>query len=289
MDVQPQLLIVTGFSGAGKSSVLKALEDVGFFCIDNLPYGMVTHFFQFFSQLCKDGKPVALGLDVRGGSDIKPLVKELSLIKSNPTLNLKILFLTSTTNVILKRFQETRRKHPLAEDIDLLDAIEKEKSFLKSISEISDITIDTDQLNIHELRALVKNIFTKNSTNSKMIITVMSFGFKYGAPTESNFVFDVRFLPNPYFIPELKPFPGTDTRVRDYILHHEQVKEYWPRLIDFLTYSIEKSYSEGRFFMNIAIGCTGGKHRSVAIAQELVKLPINYVQFFVKHRDIQKE
>ena len=253
MKESAQLLIVTGYSGAGKSSVLRALEDIGFFCIDNLPEALLDSFFQFVSNLNTSEQRVALGVDVRGGHDMNRLVDYLASLKKNQTCLTKIVFLQSTSTTILKRFQETRRKHPLADSFDLMDAIEQEKILLKPLSEIADLTIDTDQLNIHDLRKLVRKVFASEEKSLKMLVTITSFGFKYGAPSEANFIFDVRSLPNPYFVENLKKLDGTSQEIKDYLFALPDVQEYWDKLKDFFLYSIEKSYKEGRFFMHFSI------------------------------------
>lgn len=289
MKESAQLLIVTGYSGAGKSSVLRALEDIGFFCIDNLPEALLDSFFQFVSNLNTNEQRVALGVDVRGGHDMNRLVDYLASLKKNQTCLTKIVFLQSTSTTILKRFQETRRKHPLADNFDLMDAIEQEKILLKPLSEIADLTIDTDQLNIHDLRKLIRKVFASEEKSLKMLVTLTSFGFKYGAPSEANFIFDVRSLPNPYFVENLKKLDGTSQEIKDYLFELPDVQEYWDKLKDFFLYAISKSYKEGRFFMHFSIGCTGGRHRSVAFIEELAKTKLDYVEFFVKHRDVYRE
>ena len=284
---QPQLVIVTGYSGAGKSTVLRALEDVGFFCVDNLPIALLDSFFQLVSSSKINGQRLALGIDVRGGTAIKELIAELERL-NNPQHALKIFFLTSSSHILIKRFQETRRKHPLADTIDIVDAINQEKELLQPLIAMADLVVDTDQLNIHQLRSFVRSSFAPGG-QQKMIVSLLSFGFKYGVPLESNFVYDVRSLPNPYFVPELKMFDGTQVEIQNYLFDQIEVQEYWHKLLDFISYSIKKSHAEGRFFMNIAIGCTGGKHRSVAFIQKLAQQLIPHVQFLVEHRDINRD
>jgi UPF0042 nucleotide-binding protein len=286
--VMQQIVVVTGYSGAGKSSVLRALEDVGFFCVDNLPIAMLDSFFQLMTQSKINGQRLALGIDARCGATPELFMAEILRLKQQAPHALKIFFLTSSNVVLIKRFQETRRKHPLAEDIDLLHAIEQEKQLLAPLMAISDLVLDTDQLNIHQLRSFVRNSFAPGG-QQRMVASLMSFGFKYGVPLESNFIYDIRSLPNPYFIPELKELNGIDQPVIDYLFSQSSVNEYWERLFDFIQYSVEKSHAEGRFFINIAIGCTGGKHRSVAFVEKLAKQSIAHVQFIVEHRDITRD
>lgn len=281
-----QLVIVTGYSGAGKSTVLRALEDIGFFCVDNLPLALLDSFFQLIFQSKIKGQRLALGIDVRGGTSINDLIIELE--RYNKTHQVKIFFLTSSLQVLIKRFQETRRNHPLAGAIDIIDAINAEKELLQPLIAMADLVLDTDQLNIHQLRSFVRSSFAPGG-QQRMIVSLMSFGFKYGVPLESNFVYDLRSLPNPYFIAELKQFDGTETIIQDYLFNQPEVQEYWTRLHDFILYSIKKSHAEGRFFLNIAIGCTGGKHRSVAFIQKLAQQSLSHVQFLVEHRDINRD
>ncbi len=281
------ICIVTGLSGAGKSTVLRALEDFGFFCVDNLPLALIPAFSYFIRQSNNKEQKIALGIDVRSGQAVEELVEQVHYLKQE-SFQLTILFLTASVPVLLKRFQETRRKHPLADGIDLLDAIETEKQLLQPLSQQADISIDTDQLNIHELRDFIRSAVT-NDKKPVMVVNLTSFGFKYGVPVETNFVFDIRSLPNPYFVPQLTDFTGKDAPVQEYLFGLEPVKDYFQKLHDFFIFSLKKSYEEGRFFIHVAIGCTGGKHRSVAFVEKLAELSLDNIQFIIKHRDIAKK
>lgn len=283
-DGPPQLLVVTGYSGAGKSTVLRALEDIGFFCVDNLPIPLLHSFFQLLSQSTMIGQKVALGIDVRSGQTMHDLIDELHKGNAFGTYAMKIFFLTSSPAILIQRYQETRRNHPLAQNRSLPDAISYEQELLKPLMDLSDLVLATDQLTIHQLRRFVRNLFSV-SCQPQLLVNFISFGFKYGVPHESNSVYDVRFLPNPYFIPALRPLDGTTQEVRDFLFAHAEVQEYWTKLVDFVHYSIKKAMEEGRFFMNIAIGCTGGKHRSVALVHCLAELKLDNVQYVIKHRD----
>jgi RNase adapter protein RapZ len=282
-----QVIIVTGYSGAGKSTVLRALEDIGFFCVDNLPIALLDSFFQVTWQKNMREPRLALGIDVRGGLNMEDLIAEIKRYENNHYI-FKIFFLMSSDKVLVKRFQETRRKHPLADHIDIMEAIEQEKKLLQPLIDRADLLLDTDQLNIHQLRSFVRSSFAPGGMQ-KMIVNLISFGFKYGAPAESNFVFDLRSLPNPFFIPELKHLNGDNIAVTDYLFKQPEVIDYWGRLCDFLEYAIKKSHEEGRFFLNIALGCTGGKHRSVAFVQKFAQRAIPHVQFLIEHRDVQRD
>jgi RNase adapter protein RapZ len=279
-----QLLIVTGYSGAGKSTVLRALEDIGFFCVDNLPIPLLPSFFQLITQSTMIGQKVALGIDIRSGKIMQELIDTLKQ-DSLRNYSVKIFFLTSSPNVLCKRYQETRRKHPLADTRNLEEAIQDEQTLLKPLMDLSDLVLDTDQLTIHQLRKFVRSSFSE-SNKPQLLVNLISFGFKYGIPLESNFIYDVRSLPNPYFVPELRSLDGTSEHIREYLFSKNEVQDYWNKLKDFIHYSIQKSYDEGRFFTNIAIGCTGGRHRSVAFVHELALHTIENVHYGVKHRDI---
>lgn len=284
LSPQAQLLIVTGYSGAGKSTVLRALEDIGFFCVDNLPIPLLPSFFQLITQSTMIGQKVALGIDVRSGKTMHELI---DMLKQETLRNylVKIFFLTSSPHVLCKRYQETRRKHPLADSCNLEEAIQHEQELLKPLMGLSDMVLDTDQLTIHQLRKFVRSSFSE-STKPQLLVNLISFGFKYGIPPESNFIYDVRSLPNPYFVPELRALDGTTALIRDFLFSKSEVQDYWEKLKEFIHYSIKKSYDEGRFFTNIAIGCTGGRHRSVAFVQELAKFSLENVHYGIKHRDI---
>ncbi len=285
---QPQVLIVTGYSGAGKSSVLRALEDVGFACVDNLPIALLSPFFQLVLQAKTPSNKVALGLDVRSGTTIEQVTAELAKVDPHWQRYVKIFFLASSPQVLLKRFQETRRKHPLADSIAIADAIEQEKQLMEPFKHKADFLLDTDQLTIHQLRSFIRHSFAVQQSQ-KMVVNLISFGFKYGVPLESNFVYDVSSLPNPFFVQGLRPLTGMDDAVQNYLFNHAEVQEYWNKCIDFIRYAIEKSYQEGRFFITIAIGCTGGRHRSVAFVQRLAQELFEHAHIVVKHRDVGNE
>lgn len=284
-STHPHIVIVTGYSGAGKSSVLKTLEDGGFLCIDNLPIALFDSFFQLVVQAHSKGQPIALGLDVRSDGTMELLKQELQKLGSSWQQTIKIIFLTSSDAVLVKRFQETRRKHPLAQSCDLVNAIAQEKLLMDPLKMMADVIVDTDQLNIHQLRKLIHASFAAPTTQ-RISVSLVSFGFKYGVPPESNFVFDVSSLPNPYFVPELKVLTGIDQPIQDYLFALPEVVDYWTKARDFMRFAIAKSYQEGRLFITISLGCTGGRHRSVAFVHRLAQEVVPNAQFLVKHRDI---
>lgn len=276
-------LIVTGYSGAGKSTVLRALEDNGFFCIDNLPIALLDALYQL--HIKTPGQRIALGLDVRSGTSAHHLKQVLQRYTMMDQKHVAIFFLSSSMRILLRRFQETRRRHPLAEQMQLTDAIAYEKKLMKPLMNIADLILETDQLTMHQLRNFVRDSFVQGGKHT-MLVSLVSFGFKYGVPVESNFVYDLRSLPNPYFISHLRLLKGTDQEVSDYLFAQPEVVEFWTKFSDFVYYSIDKTYQEGRSFMKIAIGCTGGRHRSVAFVQRMSQHALPNVKFLVEHRDI---
>lgn len=278
------LFIVTGYSGAGKSTALGAFEDAGFFCVDNLPTALVAPFFQLYMQSMNH--KFALGLDMRCSDSIEDIIQTVQALSENSNLPIKILFLTANSSILLKRFQETRRNHPLAfQCLDLTQAIELEKNTLSLLLEKADCVIPTDQLSAQQLRQLIRTSFIQGKSQH-ILVNLISFGFKYGAPADCNFVYDLRSLPNPYADLSLRPLNGTSKEIQDYLFAQKEVQEYWNRFVDFFSYTIQKSYREGRFFMTIAIGCTGGRHRSVAFVHKLMQIKLDNAVFIVKHRDV---
>lgn len=280
MNSSFEIFIVTGYSGAGKSTVLRALEDLDFYCVDNLPINFLNTFLSLLDTHEFNTSKIALGIDIRAGANINKFIKQQTKYIT------KIIFLTASKETLLKRFQETRRRHPL-NNLNLPDAIDKEIEYLGLLKNSSDLVIETDQFNIHQLRAFIYSYFAE--LKIPMTVNLTSFGFKYGVPSESNFIYDLRSLPNPYFISNLRKYDGNNKIIHDYLFDQPDVREYFKYLKEFISYSIDKFYKEGRLFMYISLGCTGGRHRSVAFVQELAQLKLNNVHFLVKHRDIHKD
>lgn len=280
----PEILIITGHSGAGKSTVLSACEDYGFFCIDNLPFELLAPFFYGITHFQKHQK-IALGIDVRSGLNLDLFAQELLRWQNMCGQRMRIIFLTAQQETLIRRFQETRRKHPLGDNKTLLEAMHQEHLILKPLKSIATETIETDNLTIAQLRLLVRN---SNITDKqqKIIVTLTSFGFKHGTPSDCNFLYDLRSLPNPYFVPNLKELDGRSERIQEYLFAQPSVQEYWKKLEDFFIFSLERSYQEGRFFIHVGFGCTGGKHRSVAFVERCSRLNLEHVQFFIHHKDI---
>lgn len=282
-----RFVIVTGMSGAGKSSVLKMLEDFSYFCVDNLPIPLVKKFTRLIMQGRQD--KVALGLDIRSGQALRELELVLRDIR-HMGFSFEILFLDCSTEVLVKRYKETRRLHPLSRGGRLEKGIEMERERLEFLRRQADYIIDTSHMLIRDLRAQISKIFLDDAAFSNFYITVISFGFKYGIPTDSDLVFDVRFLPNPYYVHELKPLNGNDERVSSYVMNSGTAVQFLDKLEDMLLFLIPNYIAEGKNQLVISIGCTGGKHRSVTMANELAKrLAKTEYGLKVEHRDITKD
>ncbi len=283
-------IIVTGMSGAGKSRAIDAFEDIGFYCIDNMPPKLISKFAEICLQ--SEGKisRVAIVTDVRGGELFQGLFEELDLLKSRD-FSYKLLFLDAAEGVLMRRYKETRRRHPLLDVVkgSIEDAVKSERLLLKPARERADYIIDTTYLSAAQLKERISNIFLDNVATG-MLINCMSFGFKYGAATEADLVFDVRCLPNPFYLDELKRQTGLDKPVRDYVMSWPQSNELAAKIIDLIDYLIPYYLDEGKSQLVIAFGCTGGKHRSVTFAQMLyAHLSDQGNRVTVNHRDILKQ
>jgi len=289
IDRKHELLIVTGMSGAGRSTVGNALEDLGWYVVDNLPPQMLGPIADLFT-LAKTPLPrLAVVIDVRGGEFFGELNEHLASLRSR-NINLRLLFLEATDSALVKRFESVRRPHPLQGDGTILDGIAEERVRLLSLRESADVIIDTSELNVHQLSNKIADGFSLEQ-GRKLQITVMSFGFKYGLPTDADLVADMRFLPNPFWQEALRPFTGEDQQVSDFVLSQEGAQEFVTNYLNALKPVLRGYLNENKRYATIAIGCTGGKHRSVAvsklIAAELGKL--DDVAISIKHRDLGKE
>ncbi len=285
-----RFVIVTGMSGAGKITALKTLEDMGYFCVDNLPIQLIKKFAEiaYDAQIQVDN--VAISVDIRSGRALSQLNACLSDLKDN-NYTYEILFMECSDETLVKRYKETRRKHPLATKNDrIIDGIKKERGLISFIKEESDYIIDTSSLLVRELKTELDKIFIQNEEYGNFIITVMSFGFKYGIPRDSDIVQDVRFLPNPYYDENLRPLSGNDSEVHDYVMDCDEAFEYLDKLTELLKFLIPNYIKEGKTQLVVSIGCTGGKHRSVTIANELFDR-LNKSTYTVRlfHRDIDKD
>jgi RNase adapter protein RapZ len=284
-----KFVIVTGMSGAGKSTALKFLEDINFFCVDNLPVSLISKFFEICISSGTEIENVAVGIDIRGGKTFSNLVSEISKM-GNMSYQPSILFLDSTDEVLLKRYKETRRSHPLSKNDRVIVGIQKERELLLEAKTKADYIIDTSFSLNRQLKEKIIDIFLKDIKFESLMITILSFGFKYGMPSDADLVFDVRFIPNPYYLPELRKLTGNDKEVQDYVLQWDEAKDFIPKLEDMLDFLIPNYIKEGKNQLVIAIGCTGGKHRSVTVSNKLYSLlhekkhSVN-----IQHRDIHKD
>ncbi|SFD22062.1 RNase adapter RapZ [Clostridium uliginosum] len=285
-----RFVIVTGLSGAGKTQATRSLEDLGYFCVDNLPPKLISKFAELCSQSVGHIEKVALVIDIRGGVFFDDLFETLNYLKENE-FKYEILFLDATDEVLIKRFKESRRSHPLSPDGRVLNGIIQERSRLREVKDRADIIIDTSKYAIRDLRENINENYGDNLCVEKQLsITVLSFGFKYGIPVDSDLVFDVRFIPNPFYIPELKQYSGNDKAVKDYVLKQEETSTFIDKLQDMLKYLIPNYIKEGKRQLIISIGCTGGRHRSVAIANEVyTRLNKDNYKAKIEHRDVGED
>lgn len=275
-------IILTGLSGSGKTVALNAFEDSGFFCVDNLPSTLIETFVNLGNKTSSISK-VAIGVDIRERKFLSDFTDTISTLKKKHKI--EILFIEASDEVLTRRFKESRRPHPLGYK-DLKRALHKEAELLQPIRQEADEIIDTSSLNPHELRKLITTSFLKKGPK-EMTINLMSFGYKYGIPLEADLLFDVRFLPNPYFIEELKPFPGTSGKVKNFVLSQKETKDFLEKFTPLLDYSIPLYKKEGRSYLTLGIGCTGGRHRSPALIQEISKyLSKQKLTVSVTHRDM---
>ena len=284
-------VIVTGMSGAGKSTALKMLEDMGYFCVDNLPVPLIPKFAELLAVPGTEMNKAALGVDIRSGQSFQELANVLKVLDEGGC-QYEILYLESSDDVLVKRYKETRRFHPLAgRDGRVEDGLKRERELLGFLKKKADYLVDTSHMLTRELKAELNKIFVQNKEYKNLYITVLSFGFKYGIPNDADLVFDVRFLPNPYYIEELRPMSGNDQPVRDYVMNNDTAKQFLTKLTDMVEFLIPNYISEGKTQLVIGIGCTGGKHRSVTLANELyeaLQKNDNY-GIRIEHRDIGKD
>ena len=263
-----RFVIVTGMSGGGKSTALKMLEDAGFYCVDNLPVSLLEKFVELTSLPESEITKVALGLDARAGQSFLEATRVITQLKERG-YNIEILFMDCSEATLIKRYKESRRVHPLAVEGRIEDGVSREREILKDIQGISDYVIDNSKLLTRELKEELDRIFVTGEGYNNLIVTVMSFGFKHGIPSDADLVFDVRFLPNPYYIDELKTKTGLDKEVRDYVMSFAEAEAFLNQLEDMLTFLLPNYVKEGKYRLVVAIGCTGGKHRSVTLADGL--------------------
>ena len=284
-----QLVIVTGMSGAGKTLAIRAFEDMGYFCVDNLPPSLLPSLRRVCEEGCGHDGGVAAVVDVRSGEQFPDLIKALPELSSGYN-RVRILFLDASDEVLIQRFKETRRRHPLFDKCHgILDSIATERRTLVDMKEIADKVIDTSDLEPNLLKSHMVNYFGSESMSAGLIITVTSFGFKWGLPLDADLVFDVRFLINPHYAQELRAYDGRDQPVREFVMNDEKTQEFVDKLYQLIEYSLPQYEKEGKAYLNMAVGCTGGRHRSVVIANELgALLTSKGYRTIVEHRDVSK-
>lgn len=286
-----RFVIVTGMSGAGKSTTLKMMEDMGYFCVDNMPIPLMSKLTELLLVPNGEITKIALGLDIRSGQNLEELETILNEMEKS-SMHYEILFLEANDAALIKRYKETRRNHPLAGGGRVEKGIAQERRKIEFLKRRADYILDTSRMLTRELRRELNHIFEENKEYKNIYITVLSFGFKYGIPSDADLVFDVRFLPNPYYIDELRPQSGNDRAVREYVMNNETSREFLKKLVDMVRFLIPNYVAEGKNQLVIAIGCTGGKHRSVTLANELFEnLSVTEEQYGIKkeHRDLEKD
>lgn len=285
-----RLLILTGMSGAGKSTALKMLEDMGYYCVDNLPIQLLKSFVDLSDRQEFKRQRVVVGIDIRSGETLSLLSDILSELEQDGK-KVDVLFMDAEEDVLVNRYKETRRTHPLSQSERIYTGIEKERRAMQFLKERADYIIDTSHLLPRDLKGELEKIFVEDKNYESLFVTIMSFGFKYGIPADADLVFDVRFLPNPYYVEELRPKTGNDREIQQFVMRHPQAHVFLNKLEDMIRFLIPNYISEGKNRLVIAIGCTGGKHRSVTLANELYQRLSQDEGYGLKieHRDIEKD
>jgi len=285
---KPDIIVVSGLSGSGKSYAIKCLEDMGFFCVDNLPTALIPKFVELCAQSDKGLSRAALGVDIRE-RDLSGNFSRLYDELKGAGYGLEVLFLDASDEVLVRRFSETRRPHPLAKDITLVEAIRLERQLMEEVRKKADKIIDTTALTVHQLKDELAKHYHPGQGGNGLTVSVMSFGFKHGVPYDADLVFDVRFLPNPNFVPGLKELTGREKPVQDFIRKKDETAGFMRKLKGLLDYLLPLYKKEGKTYLTIAFGCTGGRHRSVAIAEFLKdRMKVGGSEIIVRHRDIEK-
>lgn len=286
-----RFVVLTGLSGAGKSQAIRALEDLGYFCVDNLPITLIPTMAELSLRAESDMPKVAIVVDVREGSFLSRFPKVLRKLRAIKGLAPALIFLEATDDSLVRRFSETRRPHPLAHDRPVIDGIVEERERLGPIRSLADEIVDTSDLTVHELREVFMALSRGRTAPGRLLITFASFGFKHGVPAEADLVFDVRCLPNPHFVPELRQRTGRDRLVIQFMEDHAATGAFLAKLEDFLRFVVPQYVAEGKSYLTVAIGCTGGRHRSVMMAESLRRVlsDVSGVRLRVRHRDIDME
>ncbi|MDO4523120.1 MAG: RNase adapter RapZ [Eubacteriales bacterium] len=285
-----RFVIVTGMSGAGKVSVLKILEDMGYYCVDNLPIPLLSKFADLVHAQGSEIQKAAIGIDIRNGNGLKDMEEHLQRMKK-AGYTYEILFMDASDATLIRRYKETRRVHPMTQNLRIADGIAEERIQLDFLKKKANYIIDTSNLLIRELIQNLDEIFVQNREFKNMVVTILSFGFKNGIPSDADLVFDVRFLPNPYYVEELRGKTGNEPEVQEYVMNCPQAGEFLEKLNAMITFLIPNYVAEGKNQLVIAVGCTGGKHRSVTIANRLYKMLKEQKEYKVKiaHRDITRQ
>lgn len=281
-----QFVVITGMSGSGKGSVLKAFEDLGYYCVDNLPIDLIPKFGDLTSNPASHIDRAAVIVDIREGKALSQLPAMYQSLKLKNT-KLSLVFLEASDSALIRRFGETRRPHPLGRDLPVREGIRLERSLLKPMRRLADAVIDTTRMNVHELRDFIQERFGGLKARTAVLVSVLSFGYRYGVPQDADLVFDVRFLPNPNYVPKLKNKTGRDAEVRAFIDSHRLTGEFMERILGLLRFLLPQYVREGKSYLTIAVGCTGGRHRSVALAEKIgAALTQEGYRTKITHRDI---
>ncbi len=280
-------VVVTGLSGSGKSTALKVLEDLGFYCIDNLPVALLARFIELWQSSREDVGRVALGIDVRERRFLHDFPRVFAELRG-AGVQLEVIYLEASDDVLVRRFSETRRPHPAAEGGAVVDGIRRERDALRAVRELADRIIDTSGFTVHELRTALRELLETPDAGT-LTISLVSFGYKHGLPTDADLALDCRFLPNPFFVEELRPKTGTDPAVAAYVLERPDAQEFLEHVLALLRFTLPRYQREGKSYLTIAIGCTGGRHRSVVLVEELrVRLAALGHRILVRHRDLER-
>jgi UPF0042 nucleotide-binding protein len=289
--VTSRFVVLTGLSGSGKSQAIRALEDLGYFCVDNLPVTLLPMLAELTLRAGTEISRAAVVVDVREGKMLKEFPRVYKSLKKRKNLNPVLIFLEAVEPALVRRFSETRRPHPLAPDRSAIEGIHEEREAMRAIRKLADHVIDTSEMTVHELRHVFTGVAAGSTPGSQLVVTILSFGFKHGIPVDSDLLFDVRFLPNPHFVPALRQYTGRDQEVVRYLDRSTATHEFLDHTLNLLKFLIPQYAREGKRYLTIGIGCTGGRHRSVAIAEALRKglAGIPGVRLRVKHRDIANE
>ncbi|MCD6288587.1 MAG: RNase adapter RapZ [Candidatus Hydrogenedentes bacterium] len=285
---ESRVVVITGMSGAGKSTAARCLEDIGFYCIDNLPTTLIPKLGEFLTQAQPSLSKIALVIDVREGELFDSIPQEINELR-RMGLKCEILFLDASDMTLIRRFSQTRRRHPLGGHSSLLEGIRREREMLVAMKDMADWIVDTTEDNVHLLRERIAARFTSQDERTKLDIRIVSFGYRFGVPAEADLVFDVRFLPNPFYIEGLGPLSGEDTPVREFVLGHEVTGQFIEKCMDLLRFLLPRYLAEGKVYLTIALGCTGGRHRSVVMADEIRRLlETDGYDVRIRHRDIDR-